>query len=160
MWRWFYSNLFQISRWTMGEKMEILYQVDQWRCFAPSDDPSSAGNPILTKILIDQASSSSSSLGPGRPLAGWAKVDRWEGKVLTGKLLTPCFAPAALSLEGTLSKNNMWLTCHSQTDRLPDFSYDINLTKRGNRIFVTDRQNTPSMFQYLPKQCHYWWYWP
>ena len=38
-------------------------------------------------------------LGPGRPLAGWALMDRWEGKVLTGKLLAPRLAPAALSLE-------------------------------------------------------------
>ena len=35
-----------------------------------------------------------------RPSAGWAKVDRWEGTVLMGTLLTPRFAPTALSSEG------------------------------------------------------------
>ena len=31
--------------------------------------------------------------------AGWALVDRWDDTLLTGKLLTPRFAPAALSSE-------------------------------------------------------------
>ena len=36
-----------------------------------------------------------------RPKAGWAQVDRPEGTVLMGTLLTPRFAPSALSSKGT-----------------------------------------------------------
>ena len=46
------------------------------------------------------------SIGSGRPSAGWAKVDRREGTFLTGKLLTPKFAPTALSSE----ENNYLMT--------------------------------------------------
>ena len=49
---------------------------------------------------FSSSSSSSSSLGPGHPSAGWALVDRREGTVLMGKLLTLHFVPAALCSEG------------------------------------------------------------
>ena len=43
-----------------------------------------------------------SSLGPGQPSASWAKVDRREGTVLMGKLLTP----ATLSSVGSQLVND------------------------------------------------------
>ena len=39
--------------------------------------------------------------GPEPGSSGWALINRWDGTVLMGTLLTPSFAPMALSSEGT-----------------------------------------------------------
>ena len=48
-------------------------------------------------------------------------MDRWEGSVLIGKFLTPRFAPASLSSEGTWSNINAVWENEQQNLHSPDF---------------------------------------
>ena len=78
------------------------------RKWALTSAPLITRQPMYHHSSSSPSSSSLSSLGPGRPSAGWALVDCREGTVLMVKLLTPRFAPTVLSSE----ENNYFLTIY------------------------------------------------